>query len=141
MSPVNRKRRSNRGSTMLELALIFLVFFSLLMGVFDFGQFLFIHQALVERARWAARWGMTNNTATTSDITNMVIYAQTTAGSNGYFGLTSSMVTVTASNPNTNNWCISVLIFNYPYKMFAPYISGNYTGPNINVTVPLGLYD
>jgi Flp pilus assembly protein TadG len=141
MSPVNRKRRGNRGSTMLELALIFLVFFSLLMGIFDFGQFLFIHQALVERARWAARWGMTNNSATTAQIQNMVMYGQTTAGSNGYFGLTSSMVTVTASNANTNNWRISVLISNYPYKMLSPYLSGNYTGPNINVTVPLGLYD
>ena len=141
MSPVNRKRRGNRGSTMLELALIFLVFFSLLMGTFDFGQFLFVHQALVERARWAARWGMTNNTATTAEIKNMVIYGQSTTGSNGYFGLSDSMVTVTASNANTNSWCISVLISNYPYKMLSPYISGNYNGPNINVTVPLGLYD
>ena len=44
------------GSTILELALIFLVFLGLLIGTFDFGQFLFIHQALVERARYAARW-------------------------------------------------------------------------------------
>jgi TadE-like protein len=126
---------------MLELTLIFLVFFSLLIGAFDFGQFLFIHQALVERARYAARWGMATSGATTAQVQNMVIYGQSTAGSNGYFGLTSSMVTVTASNPNTWNWCISILISNYPYKMLSPYIAGNYTGPNINVTVPLGMYD
>ena len=123
------------------MALIFLVFFSLLIGAFDFGQFLYIHQALVERARWAARWGLTNNTATTSQIQNMVIYGQSSAGSNGYFGLTSSMVTVTASNANTWNWRISVLISNYPYQMFSPYIAGTYTGPNISVSVPLGMYD
>jgi hypothetical protein len=35
---------------------------------------------------------------------------------------------VTAFNANTNNWCISVLIL-ISHKMFAPYISGNYTGP------------
>ncbi len=58
MSRIPTKRRSNRGSTMVELTLIFLVFFCLLIGAFDFGQFLFIHQALVERARFAARWGM-----------------------------------------------------------------------------------
>ena len=125
----------------MEMALIFLVFFSLLIGAFDFGQFLYIHQALVERARWAARWGLTNNTATTSQIQNMVIYGQSSAGSNGYFGLTSSMVTVTASNANTWNWRISVLISNYPYQMFSPYIAGTYTGPNISVSVPLGMYD
>jgi len=25
--------------------------------------------------------------------------------------------------------------------MFSPYIAGTYTGPNINVTIPLGKYD
>jgi hypothetical protein len=127
---------------MLELSFIFLVFFSLLMGAFYFGQFLFLHQALVERARYAARWGVaTYPQTTTTEIQNMVLYGQSTAGSNGYFGLTSSMVTVTQSNPNTYNWCISVLISNYPYYMFSPYIAGQYTGPNINVTIPLGKYD
>jgi len=126
---------------MLELAFIFLVFLCLLMGAFDFGQFLFIHQALVERARYAARWGMTSTGATTTDIQNMVVYGQTTAGSNGYFGLTPSMVVVTFSNANTWNWHISVLVKNYPYKMLSPYIAGSYTGPNINVSVPLGMYD
>jgi len=126
---------------MLELSFIFLVFLCLLLGAFDFGQFLFIHQALVERARYAARWGMTNSAATTAEIQNMVVYGQSTAGSNGYFGLTPSMVTVTFSNANTLNWRISVLVQNYPYKMLSPYIAGNYTGPNINVSVPLGLYD
>ena len=126
---------------MLELSFIFLVFLGLLIGAFDFGQFLFIHQALVERARYAARWGLTSSTATTTDITNMVVYGQTTAGSNGYFGLTPSMVTVTFSDANTWNWRITILVSNYPYKMLSPYIAGTYTGPNINVSVPLGLYD
>jgi Flp pilus assembly protein TadG len=141
MSRISRKRRNSRGSTMLELAFIFLVFLSLLMGSFDFGQFLFIHQALVERARYAARWGMATTGSTTAQIQNMVVYGQSTAGSNGYFGLTPSMVNVTFSNANTWNWHISVLVHDYPYKMLSPYIAGTYTGPNINVSVPLGLYD
>ena len=127
---------------MVELTLIFLVFFSLLIGAFDFGQFLFIHQALVERARYAARWGMATYPApTNTQIQNMMIYGQSSAGSNGYFGLTSGMVTVTSSNPNTWNESISILVSNYPYKMLSPYIAGSYTGPNITVTVPLGMYD
>jgi len=127
---------------MLELSFIFLVFFSLLMGAFDFGQFLFLHQALVERARYAARWGMaTYPQPTNAEIRNMVIYGQSTAGTNGYFGLSNSTVTVTQSNANTYNWCISVLISNYRYNMFSPYLAGSYTSPNINVTIPLGRYD
>ena len=127
---------------MVESALILVIFLSMLIGVVDFGQFLFIHQALVERARLAARWGMATYPApTNTEIQNMMLYGQSTAGSNGYFGLTSSMVTVTSSNPNTWNACISILVSNYPYKMLSPYIAGTYSGPNINVTVPLGLYD
>ena len=126
---------------MLELSFIFLVFMCLLLGAFDFGQFLFIHQALVERARFAARWGMTTSGATTTEIQNMMLYGQSTAGSNGYFGLTSSMVTVTFSNANTWNWHVNILVSNYPYIMLSPYIGGTYTGPNINVSAPLGLYD
>jgi Flp pilus assembly protein TadG len=125
----------------VEFALIFLIYFGLLLGTFDFGQFLFIHQAMVERARWAARWAMISGNATNAQIQNMVIYGQTTAGSNAYFGLTSSMVTVAQSNPNTGNWIISVQIANYPYQILSPYISGTYNGPHINVIVPLGLYD
>ena len=141
-SRISRRRRNSRGSTMLELSFIFLVFLSLLLGSFDFGQFLFIHQALVERARYAARWGMATYPApTVTDITNMVVYGQSTAGANGYFGMTTGMVRVTLSNPNTWNARITVLISNYPYQMLSPYIAGSYTGPNITVSVPLGLYD
>lgn len=143
MSRISRRRiRASRGSTMLELAFIFLVFLSLLMGCFDFGQFLFIHQALVERARLAVRWGMATYPApTNTEIQNMMLYGTSTAGSNGYFGLTPSMVTVTSPNLNTWNARISILISNYPYKMLSPYIAGTYTGPNITVSAPLGLYD
>src|SRR5258706_4777174 len=142
MSQISQRRRNSRGSMMVELSLIFLVFFSLLIGAFDFGQFLFIHQALVERARLAARWGMATYPApTNTEIQNMMIYGQSTAGTNGYFGLTSGMVTVTSSDANTWNARISILVSNYPYKMLSPYIAGSYTGPNISVIVPLGMYD
>ena len=141
-SRISRRRRGSRGSTMLELSFILLVFLSLLLGAFDFGQFLFIHQALVERARYAARWGMATFPApTVTEIKNMVVYGQSTAGANGYFGLTTGMVTVTSSDANTWNARITVLISNYPYQMLSPYIAGSYTGPNITVSVPLGLYD
>jgi len=61
---------------MIETALIFIIFASLLLGIMDFGQFLFIHQALVERARYAARWGAVTNPSDSAAITNMVLYNQ-----------------------------------------------------------------
>jgi Flp pilus assembly protein TadG len=141
MKPVsNNRRRKSGGHVMIEVSFIFIVFFAMLIGVFDFGQFLFVHQALTERAREAARNGMANDW-TNNQIQNFMLYGQTGTGSTGYFGLNSSMVTVTQSDANTWNWRINIQVSNYPYKILSPFIAGTYIGPNINVTVPLGEFD
>lgn len=150
--PISRaRRRASSGHVMIEAAFIFIVFFSLLIGTFDFGQFLFVHQALVERARYAMRWGAVND-ATTDEITNMILYYQSTNPGNttGYFNLTSSMITVTKT---TDSICmvsdptvyptlykrLSVQIQNYSYVMLSPYSAGTYNGPNITVAAPIML--
>jgi hypothetical protein len=129
---------------MLETALIFLTFIAMLIGAFDFGQFLFIHQALVERARYAARWGAINDPTNFTSIQNKVLYDQATVPSspNPYFGLTSSMATVTTAdgNPKTDSYRLVVSIHDYPYVMLSPYIAGTHNGPNITVEVPLGYF-
>jgi Flp pilus assembly protein TadG len=135
-----RQKRS-RGSVVVEAGLTFVILVFLLMGVFDFAQFLFIHQALADRARSAARWGAFNNPTDTTSIQNMVMYNQTTAptgATSGSFGLTSSMVSVTTPDSGTDNYRLLVTISNYPYQVLSPTIAGTYTGPNITVSVPLG---
>jgi Flp pilus assembly protein TadG len=137
-----RRRRSSRGGVFVETALIFIVFASMLIGAFDFGQFLFIHQALTERARYAARWGAINDPTNTTAVQNMVLYNQSTTpmdGRAGYFGLTKDWVQVSTAGSGTDDYRLVLLITNYPYQIFSPYIAGTYTGPNISVSVPLGL--
>lgn len=139
-----RRRAGSRGNAMVETALIGLVFFCLLLGAFDFGQFLFIHQALVERARSAVRWGAINDpTNANSYVTNMVLYNQSTqpSGASGYFNLTASNVTVTNPDSGTNNYRINIQISGYTYTVLSPYIAGSYTGPAITVSYPLGPYN
>src|SRR5882672_8256898 len=138
----SRRRKRSKGAAMLETALIFLVFTAMLIGAFDFAQFLFIHQALVERARYAARWGALRDPTNTTAIANMILYNQATTppnGTSGYFGLTSGMVSVANQSSGTDDYRVVVLISNYSYKMFSPYVAGSYSGPNIEVSVPLGL--
>lgn len=132
-----RSKRS-RGHVILESGLSLLTVLSLLIGVFDFAQFLYIHQALVERARSAARWGAINSPSNTTAVQNMVIYNSTSAGTSGYFGLTSSMVSVTTPDSGTDNARLVILIKNYPYTIYSPLIAGAYSGPNITISVPLG---
>ena len=138
----SRKKRS-RGSAMVEVSLIGVVLFMLLLGLMDFGQFLFLQQALVERARYAARWGAASDPTNSVAIRNMVLYLQTIAPTDGTtpsFGLTSDMVSVSTADPGTDNYRLIVQISGYSFKVISPLLSGSYNGPSVLVSAPLGLY-
>ncbi len=140
----SRRQRTSKGSVIVEAALVFMAFITMLIGIFDFGQFLFIHQALVERARYAARWGAINDPTDSTSITNMVLYYQSTTPANGtpsYFNIASSNVSVTNPNSGTNNYRLNITISGYTYTVLSPYIGGTYTGPPITVSVPLGVFN
>jgi Flp pilus assembly protein TadG len=143
-SSSQRRRSTSRGSAFVEAALIYLVFAVMLIGAFDFGQFLFVHQALVERARYAARWGAINDPTDTASISYMVRFMQSTdpgAGTPSYFNLTDSNVTVTNPGSGTDNYRLNVQISGYSFVSISPYMGGNLTGPAVTVSVPLGLYN
>ena len=133
----NDRRKLQRGAVMIETALVFSAFTFMLIGAADFGQFLFIHQALVERGRNAARWGALSDPTNTTAIQNMVLYNQPTAGTSAYFGLSRSNVQVTNPGAGTNDSRVAILITNYPYVVLSPLIGGTYNGPNISVTYPV----
>ncbi len=141
----NDSRTAKRGSVLVETSLIFIAFFALLIGIFDFGQFLFIHQALVERARWAARSGVAGTTCggscTDTQIINLVLYGSSTAGTTSYFGMTAGTVSngactggnvcvqeynspasssCTSSIDVCDNYRTELRIYNYKYGMFTP---------------------
>lgn len=128
---------------MVEIALVGILFFVLLVGIADFGQFLFIQQALVERARAAARWGAATDPTNTAAIANMVLYAQPVApiGGTPLFGLDSSMVAVSTPDAGTDDYRLSVQISGYSYQVLSPYLAGRYQGAPITVSFPLGLYN
>lgn len=143
-SIASRRRRTSKGSVFVESALIFIAFFSMLIGAFDCGQFLFIHQALVERVRYAARWGAINDPTDSASITNMVLYNQAATpplGTASYFNLIGANVTVTNPGSGTDDYRLNLQISGYSYSVFSPYIAGRYPGPQITVSVPLGLYN
>ncbi len=126
---------------MLEACLILSIFLTMLISVLDFGQILFIHQMLVERARLAAR------TAAVSDcdnvcVTNLVLFGQTDHPSgegegHGIFGLTPANVFVSRPDSGTTATRVVVRIANLNYSSFSPLIAR--TLNNIPVTVAMSL--
>ena len=132
---------------MVEGALIFLVFASMLLGIFDFGQFLFIHQTLTERAREAIRYGIVNDPTNATLMQNVVLYGQASGGlapaipsnnDTGIFNVKRSNVIVTNTGSGTDDYRLLVQIQNYTYTIYSPGIAGSYNGPNITATLPLG---
>jgi Flp pilus assembly protein TadG len=147
IKPTKRTQRE-RGSALVEGALICTMFFYMLLGAMDFGQFLYIHQTLTERAREGIRYGIVNNPSDTTSIQNVVLYGQASGGSvpttpastdKGIFNVPRSDVTVSTTGSTTDDYRLTVQIKNYSYTMYSPIISGSYTGPNIFATLPLGI--
>jgi len=123
---LQRKDRRERGSSLVEMALVLLVFLLFLIGILDFGQVLYYHQALVERARAAVRYGSIDPTNTTA-IQNMAVY-NTTDGSGSVVlsGLTTAMVNVVNSNASTSQASVVVTISGFPMQFLSPYIAQSF---------------
>ncbi len=140
---MQRRRKNQKGSAMVESAFIFTVLFIMLLGIFDLGRILFVHQALTDRVRAATRWGAANGASNTTGITNMVLYNAATQpnGATGYFGLTSDKVTVTQSGSGTADNRLTVSITGYTYKTVTPFFTRTLTGPKIQVTQALGVFN
>lgn len=142
------RRKKSKGGALVESALIALILFPMMVGIFDFAQFLYIQQAIVERARYAARWGAINDPTNSTAIQNMVLYDQSTAPADGtptFFNLTASNVSSSvlglSSGLPTDDYRMVLTVSGYQYTMISPYIFGTYTGPPISITVPLGKFN
>ncbi|MCX6631304.1 MAG: pilus assembly protein [Candidatus Solibacter sp.] len=135
-------RRAERGSTSVELALVALLLFVVLIAIMDIGQFLFREQALVERARAAARWGTVTDPSNTAAIKNVVLYYKSTppVGAIPYLGLTADMVTVSAPDAGTDHHRLVVTISGHALSLVSPFLSGRLVRAPITVSVPLGPY-
>jgi Flp pilus assembly protein TadG len=88
------RRHSQRGSTMIEVAIAFLLFFTVLCAIMEFGRLVFAYNVLAGATREGARYaivhgGSSGATATSDDIATVV--------RKWAIGLDSNSVTVTTT--------------------------------------------
>jgi Flp pilus assembly protein TadG len=122
---------------MLETALVLLMFILMLIGTLDFGQVLYFHQSLVERARAAARYAAINPTDSTG-IQNIAVYNSATVPSPPVAilpGLTTGMVNVSNPGNNTPEARVMVTISGYPINFISPYIAQTFNNRPVIVSV------
>ena len=137
MTPMTgNKSARKRGQAISEGALVTLVLAAVVIGIFDLGLVLFIHQTFATRVRSAVRYAVVN-TYDETVIKNMVLYGQPTARASGAFGLTAAMVSVVKTVVGTNDQRIVVTISGYPYRFFSPWIGRVFNGRSIMASLPL----
>ena len=121
-------KKNQRGQSLIEGTLVMLVFFALLLGVIDFGQVLFAHQSLTERARAAVRYGSLHPEGGPDPVRNLVLYGSPEASTGvGYLGLTADNVRVAyrAVEAGSNDIeTVHIEIVNFEAQLFAPWWPG-----------------
>ncbi|MEZ5402807.1 MAG: pilus assembly protein [Bryobacteraceae bacterium] len=131
-------RGRRRGSVIIDSVFTLLVFQATLIGIIDFGQLLFTHQAMVDRVRQAVRQGAVRPWDGSGDqIANLVLYGQATAPlQDGQDVQTPTFMQMrrenvrvvrapgTAENPNDER--LEVSIVNYEFQFFSPWIAGKF---------------
>jgi hypothetical protein len=131
--------RRRRGASMVEAALVLMTVLAIIIGILDFGQVIFFHQGLVDRARAAARYGSVNY-ENIDGIRNIVLYNSPNGPADDqvrpFLGLSAENVVVTRESLNSNEERIVVQIQNYPFRFFSPWIAGLYRGKPILASAP-----
>ncbi|MCI0724805.1 MAG: pilus assembly protein [Acidobacteria bacterium] len=146
MSRLSRAR-PQKGQSLVEMALVCLIFFFLLFGILEFSRALWTYNTIVQSTREAARWAVVNvaNAADTTDINrarNIVIYGNPDVSSGAPLvpGLENATVSVQILPLQTDfsgtaiNEKISVSVSNYQFQFIVP-IAPTLTIPAFETTL------
>lgn len=116
----SRRNQSERGNAVLEFALGFSVFFLLFAGVFQYGYTMYVYNTLMTSVTNAAELGakLDYDTASpstfTSQIQNMVLYGDTSAGTNTIIpGLTAANINISINPEDSMPTDITITIQNF----------------------------
>jgi len=135
------RKKTQRGTALLEGALVLGTLLTLIIFVEEMGRMLVYQQMFTERAREGARSAAVTSFDTTT-VQNYVLYNSATAPPGnpaGFFGLTASNVTVTRlGTAGTWNDRIQVTVSKYPMFNFVPLFQRTYIVPPVTVTIPAG---
>jgi hypothetical protein len=143
-SDATAKKRGQRGSAMVESALVLLPFMAMTMGIVNLGLNFFLIDALQDRAALGARYASLNPTDTVG-ATNMLLYGSPTGAKDGdsivpppgYMGMDAANVSMVRLDPGLPTERVQVGIYGYKLPMFIPGVSPDWIGKPITATVPV----
>ncbi len=126
-----------RGSTLVESALVLMLFLVLLLGVMDFAQILFFHQALTDRVRSGARYAVVHPWDTAAVQRYVAANSADPGVASFLFGITPDMVQVLHYDAGTASDRIEVRISAYRMRFLSPWLSGAFTPGPFRAVMPV----
>jgi Flp pilus assembly protein TadG len=143
-----RTEKSEKGQTLVEFAMVTLVFFVLVFGITEFGRALWTWNTIVQATRAGARYAVVE-TPTSDDmqIKKVVAYNDPNASSSStpvVPGLTETNVTIqylnndgsVASNKNVAD-LIAVSVTGYQFSFLVPLFGTQIPLPSFTTKLPL----
>jgi Flp pilus assembly protein TadG len=126
-----------RGSTLVEAAVVLLLFLVLLVAVMDVSQVLFFHHYLNDRVRAGARYAAVH-TYDPDSIRYMVACNDSTARDcPGMFGLSPAMVQVNRYGAGTASDRIEVTVSTFTMHFVSPWLLRDFTPRPFRAVAPV----
>lgn len=114
-----RIRDGEQAGTVIEFALSFVLLFSILFGIIDFGRALYAYDAISDAARTGTRYAIVHGSSSGSPATSSTISTYVTT--NCCAGLSASSITVTTTwSPNNNPGSTVNVQVNYSLNFILP---------------------
>ncbi len=144
------KQSGQKGSTLVEFALGASVFLLVMFAVIEFGRALWVHNALADSARRAARYAVnqpasnpagvktsgTNVGPSVTAIRNVAVYGNPAGtGQPMVNGLTPANINVAYNNFGVGDGTVAVTIINYQFQFVIPILGTTIQMPDYNTTL------
>jgi Flp pilus assembly protein TadG len=131
-----KKRRPERGATLLEFAIGATVFLTVMFGVIEFGRCLWTHNALSDAARRGARYAINHPSTDAGAVKNVAVYGDPAGGTKPLVdNLATSNVDVKYSNFGLGEGTVSVSITNYQFQFNVPLVGKTINMPGYSTTL------
>lgn len=134
-------RKSERGSSLPETAIIMGVVLALIFAVVDFGRAMYTYAFVAQLAREGARWAIVRGAqctqldhcnASSSDVQTYVQSLSEGATTASSIGVVANWPSCPAGSASKNSpGCTVTVNVQYPFKFMLPYMPG----PNMQITM------
>jgi Flp pilus assembly protein TadG len=129
-------RRGERGAALVEFAIAATVFLTLTFAVLELGRLLWVHNALTDATRRAARYAVNQPQTAVGDIKNVAVYGNAAGtGTPLVDDLTPAQVTVTYNNFGLGEGTVTVAIQSYDFRFVLPLVGATLHMPAYSTTL------